>query len=87
MAKKTIVENQYQRVRKDIEEFEELIKNKKTVETVDKIVLDIAIMYKNDAKYYLEKKDYFTAWGCINYAFGLIDSELKFKRNSNSLND
>ncbi|MCK5636423.1 MAG: DUF357 domain-containing protein, partial [Thermoplasmatales archaeon] len=30
-----------------------------------------------DSKYYLEKKDYFTAFGCINYAHGLLDSILK----------
>lgn len=81
LTEKNILENQLLRVKKDIDEFEEIIKNKKIVECVDKIVLDIAIRYANDAKYYLEKKDYFTAWGCINYAFGLLDSELKFKRN------
>ncbi|MDH7507725.1 MAG: DUF357 domain-containing protein, partial [Candidatus Thermoplasmatota archaeon] len=28
--------------------------------------------------YYLEKNDYFTAFGCINYAHGLLDAIIKF---------
>jgi len=37
-------------------------------------VKDMAIRYYNDAKYYLSKGDYYTAFGCINYAHGLIDA-------------
>ncbi len=46
-----------------------LVAQKKTVE--------LAKQYYKDSKYYLEKKDYFTAFGCINYAHGLLDSILK----------
>jgi len=42
--------------------------------------VDLAKRYYEDTKYYLEKGDYFTAFGCINYAHGLIDGIKKRKR-------
>jgi hypothetical protein len=41
--------------------------------------IGLAKQYNSDAKYYLEKKDYFTAFGCMNYAHGLLDAHLKIK--------
>lgn len=41
-------------------------------------IVELACQYFSDSKYYLEKKDYFTAFGCINYAHGLLDSIIKF---------
>jgi len=41
-------------------------------------IVELASQYYEDAKYYLEKKDYFTAFGCINYAHGLLDGVIKF---------
>jgi hypothetical protein len=40
--------------------------------------VELATQYYEDSKYYLEKKDYFTAFGCINYGHGLLDAVLKF---------
>ena len=37
-------------------------------------VIDLARMYLDDARYYYEKGDYFTALACIAYAEGLIDA-------------
>ncbi|MCX6777724.1 MAG: DUF357 domain-containing protein [Candidatus Micrarchaeota archaeon] len=37
-------------------------------------LIDIAKRYRIDAQHYLGKKDYVTAFGCINYAHGLIDA-------------
>ena len=45
-----------------------------TFEGKEKEVYDRAIDYWNDSKYYLEKKDYYTSFGCIAYANGLIDA-------------
>ena len=36
--------------------------------------LELARQYCEDTKYFLEKKDYVTAFGCINYAHGLLDA-------------
>lgn len=67
------------RIEKDIAMFEENIQkvNDKTKSQNNKI-LDLASQYYEDSKYYLKKKDYFTAFGCINYAHGLLDVILKF---------
>ena len=68
------------RIKKDILMFEEnikQIKNKKLTKSQNKI-LELAKQYYEDSKYYLDKKDFFTAFGCINYAHGLLDGILKF---------
>ena len=68
------------RIEKDIVMFEEnhsKIDSKKLKKSQEKIV-ELAKQYFEDSKYYLEKKDYFTAFGCINYAHGLLDAIIKF---------
>ena len=69
------------RVQKDIVMFEENIKriNEKTIMDNQKKILELASQYYQDTKYYAEKKDYFTAFGCINYAHGLLDAILKME--------
>ena len=68
------------RIEKDLVMFEENLnhfkqKHKSHVETPQ---VTLATQYYQDAKYYFEKKDYFTAFGCINYGHGLLDAVLKF---------
>lgn len=58
-----------ERIKKDLELFEKHID-----EIDDEKIKDMATRYYEDAKYYLSKKDLFTAFGCINYAHGLIDA-------------
>ena len=69
------------RVQKDIVMFEENIKqiNEKAITDSQKKILELASQYYQDTKYYAGKKDYFTAFGCINYAHGLLDAILKTK--------
>lgn len=62
-----------ERIKKDIILFNKNIKNiKKEHDNIQPVVL--AKQYSQDAQYYLEKQDYFTAFGCINYAHGLLDA-------------
>ena len=67
------------RVQKDIVMFEE--NSKKIHDTPltnsQKKTFELATQYYQDTRYYAEKKDYFTAFGCINYAHGLLDALLK----------
>ncbi|MEM0492380.1 MAG: DUF357 domain-containing protein [Candidatus Thermoplasmatota archaeon] len=68
-----------ERIKKDIVMFEE---NKKKIQqerltTEQKLVVDLAERYYQDAQYYIKKNDYFTAFGCINYAHGLLDAIIK----------
>lgn len=65
--------NENERIKKDILLFKQNIeklsgKNKKLKP------VELALQYHQDAQFYLEKKDYFTAFGCINYAHGLLDA-------------
>ena len=45
-----------------------------TFEGKEKEVYDRAIDYWNDSKYYLEKEDMRTAFGCIENSHGLLDA-------------
>jgi len=68
------------RIQKDIVMFEEnlnALKDKDESLLKDERVI-LGSQYYEDSKYYLEKKDYFTAFGCINYGHGLLDAILKF---------
>ena len=68
------------RIEKDLVMFEENLKtleNKKLTKVQSKTV-ELATQYFSDAKYYLDEKDYFTSFGCINYAHGLLDAIIKF---------
>ncbi|MEA3458719.1 MAG: DUF357 domain-containing protein [Candidatus Thermoplasmatota archaeon] len=68
------------RIEKDIVMFEEnldSLKDKKP-EHLDSKIVELASQYYEDSKYYVSKKDYFTAFGCINYGHGLLDAILKF---------
>ena len=69
------------RIRKDIALFEEsLIELESVALAADEAdVVEQAKRYYEDTKYYHEKGDYFTAFGCINYAHGLVDG-LKMRR-------
>ena len=68
------------RIKKDIIMFEEnIIKiNNKKLTNHQKKTFELASQYYEDSKYYLEKKDFFTSFGCINYAHGLLDAIIKF---------
>ncbi len=65
-----------ERIEKDIDT---LAKNLKEIESInfsekEKEVVERAKNYRDDTSYYLKKEDYITAFGCITYAHGLIDS-------------
>lgn len=69
------------RIQKDITMFEENKKrlDEKTLTHNEKKTFELATQYYEDAKYYTNKKDYFTAFGCINYAHGLLDALRKIQ--------
>lgn len=67
------------RIESDIAQFHENVKEVKITEETAEVV-ELAKKYCEDAKYFLERKDFITAFGCINYAHGLIDAFRKMKR-------
>lgn len=68
------------RISKDLTMFEENIEKTKNMKLSDsqKKTIELASQYYEDAKYYLDQKDFFTSFGCINYAHGLLDAVIKF---------
>jgi uncharacterized protein len=65
-----------ERIEKDIVLF---TKNIKEIESIkidedERKVVEMALNYRKDTDYYLEKKDYLTSFGCITYAHGLLDA-------------
>jgi hypothetical protein len=70
-----------ERIKKDIALFEESVTELDSLSRASNAeeVIELAKGYYVDTKYYLEKGDYFTAFGCINYAHGLLDG-IKRKR-------
>ena len=68
------------RIQKDIVMFEENLPKLDKINLTDsqKKTVELATQYYEDSKYYLEKKDFFTAFGCINYGHGLLDAIIKF---------
>lgn len=67
------------RIEKDIIMFEQNLTQLegKILSMNQKKTIELAKQYFNDAKYYFEKEDLFTSFGCINYAHGLLDSIIK----------
>jgi len=68
------------RIQKDVVMFEENIGKTKNLELSEKQkeIIELATQYYQDTKYYLEKQDFFTSFGCVNYAHGLLDAIIKF---------
>lgn len=64
-----------ERIRIDLDKFDRLLDRFKGYEyPVDvREVIDLAVRYRRDAEYFLEKGDYYTSFGCIVYAHGLLD--------------
>lgn len=60
----------------DIQKLEDSLKQVQTIKVNEKEqeVIERAVDYKNDSKYYLEKEDMRTSFGCIEYSHGLLDA-------------
>ena len=77
--RKTGKKSDKERIESDISQFYDNVKGVKvTPENTE--VIELAKKYCQDTEYFLEKKDYVTAFGCINYAHGLIDAFRKAKK-------
>ncbi len=68
------LEKEFSRMKRALEIIKIKSKTKEASE-----LLDLATRYYNDAKYFQEKGDWATAFGALNYAFGLLDGGAKLK--------
>ncbi len=66
------------RILDDIKMLDESLGKVKTEDERTARIADLARRYRDDAEYYLKKKDYVTSFGCINYAHGLLDALIKW---------
>ena len=72
----TSVKSDHDRIESDIVQFHQnVLEVKINDDTRD--VVELAKQYFEDTQYFLDKKDFVTAFGCINYAHGLIDAYRK----------
>ena len=71
-----MVEEIHSRIIKDIEMFYPNAEKVSSLKLDKKQarVLELSRMYASDAKSYLDKGDLYTAFSCISYAHGLLDS-------------
>lgn len=67
-----------ERARKDIEMLSKLVEyfEKCGLAKKYKNSFEWAKNYLNDAKHYYKKNDYFSSFGCANYAYGILDGIL-----------
>jgi len=68
--------DEIERINKDIELFTKNIKEVDSIEVSaeEENIIQMAQNYSQDTHYYLKIKDYYTAFGCITYAHGLLDA-------------
>ena len=64
------------RINKDLELFAKNIKELEliTISDSEEKIVEMAKNYSNDTRYYMDKDDNLTAFGCITYAHGLLDA-------------
>ena len=60
----------------DIDNLESSLKeiNDLNFSDKEKKIIDLAKNYRDDCKYYLEKGDELSSFGCVTYSHGLIDA-------------
>lgn len=63
-----------ERAQKSIEKLKLRLKELPAVSEKYSYLYDLAIQYYNDSIHYFEKEDYFTSFGCSDYAYGILDS-------------
>lgn len=65
-----------ERIVVDIEKLDESLKKIDSIEFTpeEEEIVNRAKSYKEDCKYYLEKRDEISSFGCITYAHGLLDA-------------
>lgn len=68
-----------ERIESDIAQFHENVKEVK-ITPENEGIIELAKKYCEDTAYFLGNKDFVTAFGCINYAHGLIDAFRKQKK-------
>lgn len=68
-------EKNEKRILEDVRQFHENVKEMEGETDASALkIIDLAKRYASDSLFFLEKKDLITAFGCANYAHGLLDA-------------
>ena len=69
---------QEERAQKSLEKLEARLKDIQNLGFSEKYpeIFELASQYTKDSRHYLEKGDYFSSFGCSDYAYGLLDAIL-----------
>ncbi|MBN2122411.1 DUF357 domain-containing protein [Candidatus Micrarchaeota archaeon] len=67
-----------ERARKSLEKLESRMEDARSLGFEGKYpqVFSLASQYAKDSRHYFSKQDYFTSFGCSDYAYGLLDALL-----------
>ncbi len=67
--------NTKERAKKDLEKLELCISKFKELEFHTKYskLFEYSLNYFKDAEHYYKKEDYFSSFGCANYAYGILE--------------
>lgn len=67
-----------ERAKKSLEKLEIRMEDARKLGFAEKYpqVFDLASQYAKDSRHYFSRGDYFTSFGCSDYAYGLIDALL-----------
>jgi hypothetical protein len=66
--------NHKMRAEKSIEKLKIRLTEVKNIPSKYDYLYKLANQYYNDSIHYFEKEDYFTSFGCSDYAYGILDS-------------
>lgn len=66
--------NERERAQKSIEKLDFRLKELSSLPTQYNYLYNLALQYYKDSLHYFEKEDYFTSFGCSDYAYGILDS-------------
>ena len=63
------------RAKKDLEKLSSCLSKFKELGFSEKYpkLLEYSLNYFKDAEHYYKKEDYFTSFGCANYAYGILE--------------
>jgi len=80
--------NEKERATKDINKLKKILVEFKRYGLEKKYpqILEWAENYLHDSEFFFEKKDYFSAFGSANYAFGIVDAILIIENKKDETN-
>jgi hypothetical protein len=68
------MQDQRERAQKSIDKLNVRLNELSSLSSQNTYLYNLAVQYYKDSIHYFEKEDYFTSFGCSDYAYGILDS-------------